>query len=263
MTNSTTVELSYQVTGEGEPLLLISGLGGSSAVWGGAVPVLKEHFTVITVDNRGTGNSPVPDGPYTIDGMADDIAQVLRQLDLGPVHAVGWSLGGSLLQSLLINHGALINKAVLLNAFPSYTPIQDAWLDAGLMLRRGGLDSVALSLQGIPWAFSSAFLYDHEKVAAIQQMAIEADTNPTTLTGFEGQAAGLRVYDSRADLPLVKNEVMVLVGTEDILTPPAQSIEMAELIPNAHLNVLPRGGHGMLIEYPAQTLDAIRAFLRA
>ena len=66
----------------------------------------ERHFTVITVDNRGTGRSPVPEGPYTIDEMADDIALLLGKLDLGPVAAVGCSLGGSLLQSLLIHHGA-------------------------------------------------------------------------------------------------------------------------------------------------------------
>ena len=57
------------------------------------------------------------------------------------------------------------------------------------------------------------------------------------------------------------NKVLVLAGAEDILTPPWQSVEMAELIPNAHLQILPRGNHGMIMEYPDDTLAAITAYL--
>lgn len=256
-----TVELHHDIQGEGPPLLLIAGLGLNSGAWAPVVPTLAQSFTVITVDNRGTGRSPVPEGPYTIDGMADDIAALLRKLDLGPVSAVGWSLGGSLLQSLLINHGELLDKAVLLNAFPSYTKVQDAWLDAGLILRQADLEPAALAVQGLPWALTPRALTDHAALYQMQVMAAEMEPHPTSFDGFAAQAAGLRVYDSREQLPSVKNKVLVLAGAEDILTPPWQSVEMSELIPNAHLQILPRGNHGMILEYPDDTLAAITAFL--
>ncbi|WP_131104571.1 alpha/beta fold hydrolase [Ornithinimicrobium sufpigmenti] len=256
-----TVELHHDIQGEGPPLLLIAGLGLSSGAWATVAPALAQSYTVITVDNRGTGRSPVPEGPYTIDGMADDIAALLRSLDLGPVSAVGWSLGGSLLQSLLINHGELIDKAVLLNAFPSYTKVQDAWLDAGLILRQSGLEPAALAVQGLAWALTPRALTNHEALYETQRMAAEMDPHPTSYEGYAGQAAGLRVYDSREQLPTVTNKVLVLAGAEDTLTPPWQSVEMAELIPNAHLQILPRGNHGMILEYPDDTLAAITAFL--
>src|SRR5690606_26067829 len=259
--DTTTVELHHDIQGEGPPLLLIAGLGLSSLAWTPVVPVLAESFTVITVDNRGTGQSPVPEGPYTIDEMADDIAALLRRLDLGPVSAVGWSLGGSLLQSLLINHGELIDKAVLLNAFPSYTKVQDAWLDAGLILRQSDLEPAALAVQGLSWALTPRALMDHEALYRTQEMAAQLDPHPTSFEGYAAQAAGLRVYDSRSELPTVTNRVLVLSGAEDVLTPPWQSVEMAELIPNAHLQILPRGNHGMILEYPDDTLAAITAFL--
>ncbi|WP_293676902.1 alpha/beta hydrolase, partial [uncultured Phenylobacterium sp.] len=81
--------------------------------------------------------------------------------------------------------------------------------------------------------------------------------------GFAAQAHGLRRYDSRPQLPSVKTETLVLVGAEDTLTPVSQSIEMATLMPNARLQVLPRGSHGMAIEYTTDTVAAIRAFLEA
>jgi pimeloyl-ACP methyl ester carboxylesterase len=252
------VELHYEVTGEGPPLLLIAGLGSSSVAWTAAVPRLATQFTVITVDNRGTGQSEVPPGPYAIDDLGDDTAALVEFLGLGPVAAVGWSLGGSILQSMLIRHGSVLSRAVLLNAFPSYTPVQDAWLDTGLALRRAGVDPVSIGVSGMPWGFTPRLLSDHGTVMAQAAMA-RLDPHPTTLAGFEAQAAGLRVYDSRPDLPSVQTPTLVLAGAEDVLTPVSQSVEMADLIPTATLRVLPRGGHGMVLEYLDDTLAAIVA----
>jgi pimeloyl-ACP methyl ester carboxylesterase len=256
------VDLHYYVAGEGPPLLLISGLGSSSLAWALAAPRLAEHHTVITFDNRGTGRSAAPPGPYAIDDLADDAAGLVEHVGLGPVAAVGWSLGGSVLQSMLIRHGRLLSAAVLLNAFPSYTPIQDAWLDAGLALRRAGVDPVAIGITGMPWVFTPRLLSDHAAAHAQAELARQ-DPHPTTLAGFEAQAAGLRVYDSRPDLPKAETPTLVLTGAEDVLTPVAQSVEIADLLPNATLQVLPRGNHGMIVEYPDDTLAAITAFLAA
>lgn len=255
------VELHYEVAGQGPPLLLVSGLGLSSLAWAAALPDLTRDFTCITVDNRGTGRSETPPGPYTIDAMADDVAGLLRHLDLGPVLAVGWSLGGSVMQSLLIRHGDLLERAVLLSAFPSYTPLQHAWLDAGLMVRRNGLDAVSVALTGMAWSYTPRLLADHGRALAQAELAAQ-NPFPTSLAGFEAQAGGLRVYDSRPSLPSVTTPVLVLVGAEDVLTPPAQSVEMAALMPTAQLQVLPRGGHAMVLEYPSDTLGAIVDYLQ-
>jgi pimeloyl-ACP methyl ester carboxylesterase len=254
------VTLRYEVEGDGPPLLLISGLGASSLAWAAVVPRLAAHHTVITFDNRGTGRSDVPPGPYAIDDLADDTAALVDHLGLGPVAAVGWSLGGSVLQSMLVRHARVLSRAVLLNAFPSYTPVQDAWLDTGLALRRAGVDPVAIGITGLPWGFTPRALSDHHAAAAQAELA-RKDPHPTTLAGFEAQAAGLRVYDSRPHLPSARTPTLVLAGAEDVLTPVSQSVEIAELMPNATLQVLPRGGHGMVLEYPDDTLAAITAYL--
>ena len=254
------VHLAYDVQGDGPPLLLIAGLGLNAGVWQGVLPLLQDRYTVITFDNRGTGSSSVPPGPWTIDQMADDTAALVRDLALGPVAAVGWSLGGSVLQSLLIRHGDVLDRAVLLNAFPSYTGLQHGWLDCLLALRAGCVDPHALAMFGMAWSFTPRFLTDHEGVADFARLAL-ADPRPTGFEGFAAQAHGLRRYDSRADLHRVRTPTLVLTGAEDVLTPPSQSIEIAEGIPGAHLRILPRGGHAMILEYMAETLAAIDGWL--
>lgn len=256
------VELFYEIEGQGPPLLLIAGLGASSLSWVTIKPLLVDHYTCITFDNRGTGRSEVPPGPYTIDQMGADTAALIRHLDRGPVMAVGWSLGGSVLQSLLIHDGDLVRRAVLLSAFPSYTELQHAWLDCLLALRRSDVPAESQAMMGMAWGFTGRVLVDHAGLAATARLGAAAPY-PTPLAGFEAQAHGLRRYDSRPDLPRVRTPTLVLVGAEDVLTPVSQSIEIAERIPGAHLVVLPRGSHGMAVEYTPETVAAIRAWLES
>ena len=252
--------LYYEEQGEGPPLVLVSGLGASHLSWAGPVTVLQKRFRCITPDNRGTGLSDTPPGPYTIDAMADDIAELISHLGVAPVRAVGWSLGGSVVQSLLIHHRELLDRAVLVAAFPSYTPLQHAWLDASLALRESGASDDAKAVFGLPWAMTPRSLSDHQAAFEGLQLA-RSIPHPTSLEAFQAQAVAIRTYDSRPDLPGITTRTLIVVGAEDILTPVAQSIEMAALIPNAGLTVLPRGGHGLPIEYMDDTLRAITPFL--
>ena len=254
------VNLHYDIEGEGPPLLLIAGLGANASAWATIRPRLTAEFTCITFDNRGVGRSDAPPGPYTIEQMADDTAGLIRRLGFDQVMAVGWSLGGSVLQALLIRNGDLISKAVLLCAFPSYTELQHGWLECLLCLRQSAVAAEAQAMFGMAWGFTGKLLVDHSALAEAARLGAAAPY-PTSYEGFAAQAHGLRRYDSRPMLAAVTTPTLVLVGAEDVLTPVSQSIEMAQLIPNARLRVLPRGGHGMPIEYPAETVAAITAFL--
>jgi 3-oxoadipate enol-lactonase len=254
------LSLWYEEAGEGPPLLLISGLGANRLSWAPVLPLLTDAFRCITVDNRGTGQSDVPPGPYTIDMLGDDMAALIDALGLAPVSVVGWSMGGSVLQSILINHPGQVRRAVLLSTLPSYTGIQHRWLDALLTLRRAGGDPLAIGVLGMPWAFTPRMLANHPRTMKAAELAAQ-NPYPTSLAGYEAQAEAVRTYDSRPRLPEITTPTLVLVGAEDVLTPVHQAVELAALIPDARLTVLSRGGHAMVIEYPDDTIYALRGFL--
>jgi 3-oxoadipate enol-lactonase len=256
------ITLHYEIEGEGPPLLLIVGLGANRLGMAPAVPLLSDAYSCITFDNRGTGESDVPPGPYTIDAMADDVAGLIEHLDLGPVKAVGWSMGGCVLQSLLINHGEKLDAAVLLSTLPAYTEVQHPWLDGLLALRAAGADPLVLNTAVLPWAFTAYTLHDHAKTRELLELMV-SDPMPTSNEGYAAQAEAIRTYDSRPDLPAVTTPTLVLVGAEDVLTPPGQSIEIHERVPNSKLVVLPRGSHGMLLEFMDVVVGEIRSFLGA
>jgi pimeloyl-ACP methyl ester carboxylesterase len=254
------VNLYYEEEGSGPPLLLIAGLGANRNSWITAVPELSKQYKTIIFDNRGSGRSEVTPGPYTMKQLGDDTAALIDHLGYGPVAAVGWSMGGVVLQSLLIDHPDKVSKAVLLSTLPSYTDVQHHWLDGLLTLRKAGASPQVLGAAGLPWGFTPYSLVDHPRIKALLDLGAQ-DPEPTSYEGYAAQAQGIREFDRRAELPQINVPTLVLVGAEDILTPPSQAVEMSSAIPGAKLVVLPRGSHGMLIEFPAPTLTAITDFL--
>src|SRR5262249_61998989 len=105
---------------------------------------------------------------------------------------------------------------------------------------RAGLAPLALGISGMPWGFTPRMLGNHTRAFKSAKLAAQ-NPFPTSFEGFAAQAEAIRVYDSRPRLPAVRTPTLVLVGAEDVLTPVHQSVEIAELIPDARLMVLPPG----------------------
>ena len=254
------LELYHEESGDGPPLVFVSGLGQNHASWTLTVPAFARRWRCISFDNRGTGQSPVPPGPYTIEEMAGDAAALMAKLRISQATWVGVSLGSSVLQALAYLHPRLISRMVLISAFPSYTDVQQKWLDAGIALRQAGLDPLASFIAQAPWVFTPRTLVDHEGLVRLARL-LTSQPHPTSLEGFLAQAQAIRTFDSRPRLPEVRCPTLVLTGAEDVLTPVSQAVEIATLIPGAALKVLGRGGHGMVGEYHDDVMRAVRAFI--
>ncbi len=112
------VNLYYEIAGEGQPLLLLHGLGSSSRDWELQVPVFAERYKVITFDARGHGRSDKPRGPYSVPGFASDVAGLMREMDIVPVHIVGISMGGMIAFQLAVDFPEMIRSMVIANATP-------------------------------------------------------------------------------------------------------------------------------------------------
>src|SRR3954470_2981688 len=107
------LELYYEETGSGPPLLLIAGLSGNTLGWSMLQPVLAEHFRVIAFDNRGAGRSSAPPGPYTTAQMAQDAVALLDYFDIDRAHIIGQSMGGMIAQELALAHPERVDRLVL------------------------------------------------------------------------------------------------------------------------------------------------------
>ena len=104
------MKLHTEEHGDGHPLLLLTGLGYAIWSWQRQLPDWSQRFRCIAVENRGTGRSPKPPGPYTIEELADDAAEALTGRN---AHVVGFSMGGYVAQTLAVRHPELVDGLVL------------------------------------------------------------------------------------------------------------------------------------------------------
>src|SRR5690242_8503079 len=115
------VRCYYETLGEGDPLLLIPGLGGHCRVWDPIAPAFANDFSVILVDNRGIGRSVARRKPRSLADYSADLAELLDRLQLDRVHVLGLSLGGIIAQRFAIDHPSRVDRLVLVSCADRFT----------------------------------------------------------------------------------------------------------------------------------------------
>jgi pimeloyl-ACP methyl ester carboxylesterase len=113
------IDLYCEVTGKGQPLLFIHGLGDSTQTWEKQVAFFSRNYEVVTFDVRGHGQSDKPAGPYSIPLFAEDTAGLLRSLRIAPAHVVGLSLGGMIAFQLAVSEPGLLRTMTIVNSGPA------------------------------------------------------------------------------------------------------------------------------------------------
>jgi pimeloyl-ACP methyl ester carboxylesterase len=225
------VELEYQITGEGDPILLIMATTGSLGLWAPIVPALAEGHKVIAYDHRGMGGSTPSEDAVSMRSLADDAAALLEALDVGPAHVIGWSLGSAVAQELALNHADKVASLVLYGT----------WGRCDTAARQPGLRDDARRLPAtVP-----------ETAAQVRMTVAQWDAN--------------LVHDTLDRLGDIMAPTTVIVGDQDLLTPPWQSRAVAERIPFAEFHLVEGAGssHSMYLERTEDWLDLILAHLGA
>lgn len=257
----TGVSLHYEVSGEGDPLLLVMGTSGSIPLWGELVPRLAERYRVIAFDNRGLGGSERGDGPITAATMAEDAAALLEALEIPKAHAMGWSLGSAVVQELAIAHSQRVASAVLYATWGRCDGFQRAIFTALRLPYAVGDMEAALAVAGL--AFSPE-LMDRPDVQQLFEPML-----PAFPQNEEQMAVTVEQWD--ADLALdtldrlggIEAPTLVVVGEQDLLTPPRQAKAVADAIPKARFELVtgPGSSHGLHIERPDDLLRLVTGFL--
>jgi pimeloyl-ACP methyl ester carboxylesterase len=259
------INIEYEIHGSGDPLLLIAGLGYDRWMWHKMVPLLAEHFQVITFDNRGVGGSDAPKGPYTANLLAGDSAALLAELGIEKTAVAGHSMGGFVAQSLSLNYPHLVDKLILSATNfggPNHIRItQEALLV--LMDSRG--DPIERLRRGI--AVSTAAGYAEKAADFIEEWIAYRAANPIAPAAYEAQLAiGLGLMSEEAafenKLHQVKAPTLILFGREDKVVPPENAALFAEKITNSRIEILPGAGHFYPFEAPQSAAEAVTRFLQ-
>ena len=255
--------LYYEVYGQGEPLLLIMGLGANHLAWSAQVPVYAREFKVIVFDNRGTGQSDFPEGvDCTIPLMADDATALLDFLGVDSAHVYGVSMGGMIAQEMALRHPEKVRSLILGATSPGgpHGVGPDAQALRAL-IDQGSVVDRAVSPALLEVMFSPAYLAAHgsELMETFQRMG---DYPTTSLEAYAAQFRGSAAHDTYDRLPDITAPTLVLHGTDDPIFPVANAHILAERIPGAKLILFEGARHGYM-EKQAEADAAVLDFLRA
>jgi pimeloyl-ACP methyl ester carboxylesterase len=250
------VQLSFEIHGTGEPtILLIHGATGDAAsYWSEIVTRLVDEFTIITYDQRGFGRSFVNVDRFDINELARDAALLLEHVELGPVTAVGISLGGLVAQQLAVDRPDLVARVVIAASAP--------WISPRLQLMSRVLQSATATRDpallfdlNLLLAHGEAFLAARADEIAASRKRFVADTRPWYGTALTEPAEWQGVSPGTITCP-----TLLIYGDEDAEMPLRYARELQERIPGARITVLAGTGHKCAEEQPDSFADAIRSF---
>ncbi|HEU5159562.1 MAG TPA: 3-oxoadipate enol-lactonase [Streptosporangiaceae bacterium] len=237
-----TTLLHYEVTGDGPPLVLAGSIGSSLAMWEPQLPALAERFRVVRVDHRGHGRSPVPPGPYTIADLGADVLAVLDHLGERQASMCGLSLGGMVGMWLAAHAPERITALALLATSPHLGSV--LWEQRIAAVEAGGMAAI------VDGAMARWFTDDFRARHPDQVARYAAMLTATPAAGYVGCCAAIRDMDQRADVAKISAPTLVMVGTDDVATPPAHARDLTERIAGARLEEVPGAAHLLNVERP-------------
>jgi pimeloyl-ACP methyl ester carboxylesterase len=260
------IEIHYEIHGEGEPLVLISGLGYDLWMWHKMVPGLAEHFQVIAFDNRGVGGTDKPAGPYTAQMLAGDTAALLKALGIEQAAIMGHSMGGYVAQALVLSRPEMVGKLILSATNfggPHHVPITP---EAMAVLTDTQSDPIERLRRGI--VISTAPGYAEEHPEAIDEWVAYRVQHPIDPAGYQAQLQiGLALFAEEAAfehrLKEIEAPTLILFGEHDKVVPPGNAELLHREIAGSTVKILPNAGHFFPFEVPNEAVAAVVEFLKA
>ncbi len=252
--------ISVDHLGSGDLLVFLHGIGGNKRNWHDNLPEFAKHWHAVAWDARGYGESDDYDGPLDFSDFSRDLARVLDHFRAPKAHIVGLSMGGRIAVQFAQMYPERLLTLTLCDTHRGFAHMPEDKRRAFVESRKKPLlagatpkdiaGPVARSLLG-PKAPKEAFDKLVDSMSRLHKESYIKTIESSMMTATDGNAGAIRV------------PTHVVVGADDPLTPPAAARELAALIPNAKLTVIPDAGHLSNIEKPAEFNQAVIGFIRA
>lgn len=252
--------IAYDEWGAGDPILWLHGTGESRKAWIAQTTEFAERYRCIATDHRDVGESSYVEEPYTPKDLAHDAAAVMDAADTGPAHVVGYSLGGATAQELALARPDLVRSLVLLSTWAATDPWFTAQMRNWQTIRREHWDDEPGFLAALgPWLWSPA-TYALGVVEGLHALML-AEEPPQRPDGWIRQCDADIAHDAAGRLAGINAPALVVVGDDDICTPPRYADELCALLAGAKLVRIPDAAHGVVSEKPHEVNAAIARFL--
>jgi len=260
--NNGAVTLAYEVSGppDAPTVVLVEGLGYGRWMWNWQVDALADGYETVVWDNRGTGDSDAPEGPYTIGEMAGDLEAVLDDHGAESAHVVGASMGGMIAQEYALGYDRAASLALLCTspggaeAVETPPEVRERILSVPEELDK----REAIRYKMAP-ALSDGFAADNEElVERIVDWRLESDADDPAR---EAQAAAVAAFDAGDRLDGLDSPTLIMHGTDDRVLPVGNAELLHGRIPGSELELFEDGPHLFFIERAEEVNRRLLSFL--
>ena len=254
------LDIWTEQVGQGPDVLLIGGLGDTVESWQFQLDGLADRYRLTAFDNRGAGRTAMPDGPVSVEAMADDAAQVLRALGIGSAHVAGFSAGSIFSQELALRHPELVRSLVLQSTWAVPDPYGRPWIRFIQWLVEVAPSERAFLEAFFLWFYTPRAHNDGTVAQFIEEVL--AFPHKQATEDLRRFLDALIDHDTTDHLPQIAAPTLVLAGGRDLNARPELGRAVAELIPGARFEVMEEEAHQPFQEVPDQWNARVDAFWR-
>ncbi len=252
------IDIHYEISGQGPWVTLSHSLAAHGGMWAPQVEALSAHFTVLNMDTRGHGQTDAPPGPYSLEQLADDAHGLLAHLGVARTHWLGLSMGGMIGQVLALRHPEVLDRVVLADTTGQGAPnAVQMWTERAHAARASGM--AALVEPTLARWFTEPFRQREPGLMA----QIGAMIAGTPVEGYAGCCAAIAGVSTLDRLHRLHHPALVLVGEQDLGTPPAMAQRIVDCWTGARLQVLTNAAHLPNLEQAEAFNREVLGFLRA
>jgi len=250
------VELYYESHGSGSPVVFINGLTSSLETWYYQVSFFSAKFRVILYDCRGQGRSDKPAGGYTGEHHTEDLLCLLDRLEIRKAHLIGHSFGGYVAMNFALTHKSRVGALIIADSASEANSLLQRILSGWVKAQDSGGMDLRFDIS-LPWLYSESYIRKNPKKIMLFRKAFRKnDFHSTRSITLESLA-----NNNTDRLHEIKAPVLLIVGEEDMLTPPRYSRFILERVRSARLHVIDECGHVPPIEKPDEFNAHARGFL--
>ena len=257
------ITINYESQGSGEPLVLIPYLAADNACYAFQVADYAKHFTCISIDPRGAGETDKPDGTYSTELFADDVAAFMATIGVEKAHVSGLSLGAATGLWLASKHPQRVKSLSLHSCWPKTDPFLKAAVEGWQTIAKGLGSVTEMIIQGIfPWCFTPE-LYA-AKSDYIDQLAAFVRSRPKQpLDAFIRQSNAVIAHDALSQLGMIAAPTQITFGRHDLVTSTRFAGPLKNGIKGSEVVVFETCAHAPIYESVAEFNEKTLGFLRA
>ncbi len=250
------IDCAFSIEGDGPPLFLIHGIGAARNTWAKAMPLLTQHFTVVSYDLRGHGASPLPDGPFGLEELVADLERVRERTGYEAAHFAGHSLGGMIGPAYALKYPERVRSLGLLST-AAFRTEDDSSKVRGVVeaMDEHGIADILKTLTA-RW-FTDEFISAHPEAVSNRLKQVVATDPDVFLNVF-------RIYAETEMSPWLHRVTapsLVLTGENDGGCNPRLNRQIAQALPRSELVILPNLKHSILLEAGDQVAKELVRFI--